>query len=49
MTKAFQALDANGQAAYAAELRALVAHLNRSDDGTMAVPSDYLEVVAVRA
>ena len=49
VTKAFQALDANGQAAYAAELRALVAHLNRSDDGTMAVPSDYLEVVAVRA
>jgi ubiquinone/menaquinone biosynthesis C-methylase UbiE len=49
VTKAFEALDADGQEAYAADLRALVAQFNRSGDGTMAVPSDYLEVVAVRA
>jgi SAM-dependent methyltransferase len=49
VSKAFQALDANQQDAYAADLRSLVAQLNLSDDGTMAVPSAYLEVVAVRA
>ena len=47
--KAFQALDPDRQAAYAADLRALVEQFNRSNDGTVAVPSDYLEVVAVRA
>jgi SAM-dependent methyltransferase len=49
VNKAFQALDADRQAAYAADLRALVDRFNRSGDGTVAVPSDYLEVVAVRA
>ena len=49
VTKAFQALDADRQEAYAADLRTLVAQYNRSGDGTMAVPSEYLEVVAVRA
>lgn len=49
VTKAFQALDADRQAAYAADLRSLVSRFNRSGDGTIAVPSDYLEVVAVRA
>ena len=47
--KAFGALDADGQTAYAAELRSLVARFNRSADATIAVPSDYLQVVAVRA
>jgi SAM-dependent methyltransferase len=49
VSKAFQALDGDQQDAYAADLRSLVAQLNQVDDGTMAVPSDYLEVVAVRA
>jgi ubiquinone/menaquinone biosynthesis C-methylase UbiE len=47
--KAFRALDADQQESYAAELRSLVAHYNQSGDETMVVPSDYLEVVAVRA
>ncbi len=47
--KAFQSLDADRQEAYASDLRSLVAQLNRSGDETMVVPSDYLEIVAVRA
>jgi SAM-dependent methyltransferase len=49
VNKAFAALDAERQATYAGELRALVDRFNRADDGTVAVPSDYLEVVAIRA
>ena len=49
LTKAFEALDAEWQEAYAADLRALAARFNRSGDETVALPSDYLEVVAVRA
>ncbi|MDQ2681939.1 MAG: SAM-dependent methyltransferase, partial [Chloroflexota bacterium] len=49
VTKAFQALDANGQEAYTADLRSLVAEFNRSGDATMVVPSEYLELVAIRA
>ena len=46
---AFQSLDTDRQEAYAADLRSLVARLNRSGDESMSVPSEYLEVVAVRA
>jgi ubiquinone/menaquinone biosynthesis C-methylase UbiE len=49
VAKAFQALDADQQEAYAADLRALAEQFNRSGDETIAVPSDYLEVVAIRA
>jgi SAM-dependent methyltransferase len=49
VSKAFQALDADRQEAYAADLRSLAAQFNRSGDETIAVPSEYLEVVAVRA
>ncbi len=49
MLKAFQSLDAERQEAYAADLRSLVAQLNRSGDETMVVPSEYLEIVAIRA
>jgi hypothetical protein len=49
VAKAFEAMDADRQRAYAADLRALAARFNRSGDDTLAVPSDYLEVVAVRA
>lgn len=48
VVRAFAALDEAGQAAYSADLLAAVARFNRADDGTMAVPSEYLEVVATR-
>ncbi|UUX96299.1 class I SAM-dependent methyltransferase [Aquabacterium sp. J223] len=48
--KAFAALDAaGGQQALAADLLALVERFNRADDGTVVVPSDYLEIVVTRA
>jgi ubiquinone/menaquinone biosynthesis C-methylase UbiE len=46
--KTFGALDANGQAALRLDLLALIAQFNRSGDGTMVVPSEYLEVVVTR-
>lgn len=49
MLKAFQSLDLDRQDAYAADLRSLVAQFNRSGDETMVVPSEYLEVVALKA
>ncbi len=49
MLKAFQSLDADRQEAYATDLRSLVAQFNRSGDETMVVPSEYLEIVAIRA
>jgi len=49
VAKAFDAMDADCREAYADDLRALAARFNRSGDETLAVPSDYLEVVAVRA
>lgn len=47
--KAFEALDPPGQAALDADVLDLVGRFNRADDGTMVVPSEYLEVVAIRA
>jgi hypothetical protein len=49
VNRAFQALDTEQQAAYADALRSLIARFNRATDGSIAVESDYLEVVAVRA
>jgi ubiquinone/menaquinone biosynthesis C-methylase UbiE len=46
--KAFEALDADGQEALAKDLEELLEHWNISDGSTLMVPSDYLEVVAVR-
>ena len=46
--RAFAALDEAGQAALARDLIELVERFNRSDDGTLLVPSEYLEVVAVK-
>jgi ubiquinone/menaquinone biosynthesis C-methylase UbiE len=46
--KAFGTLDAKGQLALHADLVALIAKFNRSADGTMIVPSEYLEVVITR-
>jgi ubiquinone/menaquinone biosynthesis C-methylase UbiE len=47
--KAFETLDDAGREAYARDLLALIERFNRSGDGTMIVPCEYLEVVAVRA
>jgi ubiquinone/menaquinone biosynthesis C-methylase UbiE len=49
MLKAFAALDAAGQASLQRDLLALAGELNRSGDGTMVVPSEYLEVVITRS
>jgi ubiquinone/menaquinone biosynthesis C-methylase UbiE len=48
MVKAFAALDEDKRKALAADLEALIGRLNRTDDGTMVVPGEYLEVVIVR-
>src|SRR5262245_26337217 len=46
--KAFAALDAGGQGALQRDLLALIDQFNRAEDGTMVVPSEYLEVVITR-
>jgi len=47
--KAFAALDAGKQAMLESDLLALVSRFNRSTDGTMVVPSEYLEIVIRRS
>lgn len=46
--KAFAALDEKGQASLTNDLEALLAEHDRGGGGSLAVPGDYLEVVAVR-
>ena len=46
--KAFESLDAAGQESFARDLEELLHDWNTSGDATVVVPSDYLEVVAVR-
>jgi ubiquinone/menaquinone biosynthesis C-methylase UbiE len=46
--KAFAALDANGQAGLEADIRALIADYNVARDGTVVIPSEYLEVVVTK-
>lgn len=48
MLKAFAALDATAQAALERDLLSLIGQFNRADDGTMVVPGEYLQIVAVR-
>jgi len=48
MNKTFAALDEQKQAAFKLEIEALMARDNRSDDGTLVLPSEYLEVVIER-
>jgi ubiquinone/menaquinone biosynthesis C-methylase UbiE len=48
MLKAFAALDEANQQNLKRDLLALIGRMNRADDGTMVVPSEYLEVVIVR-
>jgi ubiquinone/menaquinone biosynthesis C-methylase UbiE len=47
--KAFGALQPEAQLALERNLLALVDSFNRSGDGTMVVPSDYLEIVVTRS
>ena len=47
--KAFAALPTAGQAALERDLLSLIDQLNRADDGTMVVPSEYLEIVVTRS
>jgi SAM-dependent methyltransferase len=48
MLKAFAALDEMNQNALAKDVLALIGKMNRAEDGTMVVPSEYLEVVVVK-
>jgi ubiquinone/menaquinone biosynthesis C-methylase UbiE len=48
MLKAFAALDANAQTGLRSDLLGVVGEFNRANDGTMAVPGEYLEVVVTR-
>ena len=45
--KAFEAVGEEGRAALEADLLENIARFNRADDGTMVVPSEYLESVIV--
>jgi SAM-dependent methyltransferase len=48
MLKAFAALDETNQQALRADLLALIGRMNRAQDGTMVVPSEYLELVITK-
>ena len=48
MLKAFAALDAAKQQGLQDDLLALIGRMNRATDGTMIVPSEYLEIVITR-
>jgi SAM-dependent methyltransferase len=46
--KAFAALDAAGRQGLEADLLALIGAMNRASDGTMVVPSEFLEIVVTK-
>ena len=48
MLKAFAALDAANQQGLRDDLLALMGRMNRAEDGTLIVPSEYLEIVITR-
>jgi ubiquinone/menaquinone biosynthesis C-methylase UbiE len=48
MNKTYGALDAGKQAAFTQDVKALMERGNRSGDGTLVLPSEYLEVVIER-
>jgi len=48
MLKAFAALDPANQQRLRDDILALIASMNRAGDGTMIVPSEYLEIVIVK-
>jgi hypothetical protein len=47
--KAFLTLDAQGQQALAQDITQLIRRFNRSGNGAVVMPSEYLEVVIERA
>jgi SAM-dependent methyltransferase len=48
LLKTFAALDGGAQAALERDVRGLIERFNRSGDGSMVVPSEYLEAVITR-
>jgi ubiquinone/menaquinone biosynthesis C-methylase UbiE len=48
MLKAFEALDAGKQSGLKDDLHALIGRMNKAGDGTMVVPSEYLEIVITK-
>jgi ubiquinone/menaquinone biosynthesis C-methylase UbiE len=48
MLKAFAALDEANQQGLKDDLLALIGRMNRAEDGTMVIPSEYLEIVITR-
>ena len=46
--KAFAALDEANQRGLSDDLVALIGRMNRAEDGTMVVPSEYLEIVITK-
>jgi ubiquinone/menaquinone biosynthesis C-methylase UbiE len=48
MLKAFEALDGAGRKSLERDIIALIASLNRPGDGSMVLPSEYLEIVIKR-
>jgi hypothetical protein len=48
MLQALAALDIAKQRGLINDLLALVGRMNRAEDGTMVVPSEYLEILIVR-
>ena len=48
MNRAFAALDDSGKTALTADLHALMATMNTAQDGTLVLPSEYLEVVITK-
>ncbi len=48
MLKAFAALDEARQQELRNDLLALIGRMNRAEDGTMVVPSEYLEIVIIK-
>nr|WP_040879236.1 class I SAM-dependent methyltransferase [Kaistia granuli] len=46
--KAFGALEDAGKQALAEDIAALIARFNKAEDGTLVVPSEYLEIVITR-
>jgi hypothetical protein len=46
--KAFAALDEQAQRGLRTDLLALIGKMNRAQDGTMVVPSEYLEIVITK-
>jgi hypothetical protein len=46
--KAFAALDETNQRGLGNDLLTLIGRMNRAEDGTMVVPSEYLEIVITK-